>query len=217
MGVEGTDGCPPGLTPPYLALAEPWSSVRTVYRMDTNGPNPREAGSHLARPNPTRVNQIRAQAVRRPSRGRTSTVGKIASASLATMTCIGLAGVLAVRAAQDSTAAEATAGSASSADAAQGIAPTTSTGLTQEQLDAYAQQLDDQAQALADYRAQLIDVATQLQAVADSQGVQVRSSGGAARSASGQGTTANGPTKPAKPRPAAQPPVAPAQGQSQGS
>ncbi|MFM7145645.1 MAG: hypothetical protein ACKOW5_04840, partial [Actinomycetales bacterium] len=62
------------------------------------------------RPNPTRVEDIRARSVRRPSRGRTSTVGKIASASLATMTCVGLAGVLAVRAAEASTAAESAAG-----------------------------------------------------------------------------------------------------------
>lgn len=158
------------------------------------------------RPNPVRVTQIRSQAVRRPARGRTSTVGKIASASLATMTCVGLAGVLAVRAAEDSAAAEAT--------ATQDAQAATSTGLSQADLDAYAQQLDAQAQQLADYREQLVQAAAELQAYADSQGIQVTSSGGAA--GSNRGSTATTTPKP-KPRPAAQPPKSPAQGKSQGS
>jgi len=158
------------------------------------------------RPNPARVTQIRSQAVRRPSRGRTSTAGKIASASLATMTSVGLAGVLAVRAAQDSVAAEST--------AVQDSQAATSTGLTQAELDAYAQQLDAEAQRLADYRDQLVQVAADLQSYADSQGVKVTSSGGSTSSNRGSaGTT----TRKPKPRPAAQPPQSTAQGQSQGS
>lgn len=160
------------------------------------------------RPNPARVTHIRSQAVRRPARGRTSTAGKIASASLATVTCVGLAGVLAVRAAQDSAAAEST--------AVQDVQAATSTGLTQADLDAYAQQLDAEAQRLADYREQLVQVAAELQAYADGQGVKVTSSSGSTASNRGSAGTTTRKPKP-KPRPAAQPPKSPAQGQSQGS
>lgn len=103
--------------------------------------------------------------VRRPA--RTSTGTKIVSASLATMTCVGLAGVLAVRTADESAAA-----SNSTPDTAQqAAAPTSSSGMSQADLDAYAAQLDQERQQLADYRAQLVDVAAQLQAAAQSQGV----------------------------------------------
>ena len=171
--------------------------------MRSNAQNHEHPQSPHARPNPIRVDQIRSQVVRRPARGRTSTVGKIASASLATMTCIGLAGVLAVRAAEESAAAPTAADSSTSSSDTQG---TSSTGLTQDQLDAYARQLDDEAKRLSDYRQQLIQVAGELQAAAQNQGLSVRSSTDVGQS-----------TRQVKPQPAAQPPASPAQGQTQGS
>ena len=101
---------------------------------------------------------------RRTSRRTNSTASKIVSAGLATATCVGLVGVIGIRTAQDSAAADS--GSASEAAAAVVAAPTTTDGYTQADLDAYAAQLDAEAQRLADYRAQLIDAAMTLQASA---------------------------------------------------
>ena len=98
---------------------------------------------------------------RRTSRRTNSTASKIVSAGLATATCVGLVGVIGIRTAQDSAAADS--GSASEAAAAVVAAPTTTDGYTQADLDAYAAQLDAEAQRLADYRAQLIDAASTLQ------------------------------------------------------
>jgi hypothetical protein len=123
------------------------------------------------------------------------------------MTCIGLAGVLGVRAAEDSTAADSGSQPTGESVTAGGTQATTSAGLSQAELQAYAQQLDDEAQRLADYRQQLIQVAAELQAVAEGQGLQVRSTGG----------NASTPVRKPKPRPANQPPVSQPQGQSQGS
>ena len=101
---------------------------------------------------------------RRPRRRTNSTASKIVSAGLATATCVGLVGVIGIRTAQESAAAD----SGSAADTAAPIAaePTTTDGYTQADLDAYAAQLDAEAQRLADYRAQLIDAAMTLQASA---------------------------------------------------
>jgi hypothetical protein len=98
---------------------------------------------------------------RRTSRRTNSTASKIVSAGLATATCVGLVGVIGIRTAQDSAAADS--GSASEATAPIAAAPTTTDGYTQADLDAYAAQLDAEAQRLADYRAQLIDAASTLQ------------------------------------------------------
>lgn len=194
---------------------------------------------HGNRPHPIRVHHQRANAVRRPK--GSSAAGKIASASLATVTCIGLAGVLAVRAAEDSAAAVGTSTDTGSS-AQQATEPTTSTGLTQADLDAYAQQLDDEAQRLADYRAQLIDVANRLQQVADGQASGSTSGGrkqqapakpstsapSTSQSSGGQvaqpaqpeapAAPAAPPAKPApQPAPRPQQPQQPAQGTTQGS
>lgn len=101
---------------------------------------------------------------RRTSRRTNSTASKIVSAGLATATCVGLVGVIGIRTAQDSAAADS--GSTSEAAAPIAAAPTTTDGYTQADLDAYAAQLDAEAQRLADYRAQLIDAAMTLQASA---------------------------------------------------
>lgn len=98
---------------------------------------------------------------RRTSRRTNSTASKIVSAGLATATCVGLVGVIGIRTAQDSAAADS--GSASEAAAAIAAAPTTTDGYTQADLDAYAAQLDAEAQRLADYRDQLINAAATLQ------------------------------------------------------
>ena len=95
---------------------------------------------------------------RRPGR-RPTTADKIVSAGLAATTCVGLVGVIAVRSQQDAAIAATKAPSPA----------TSSTGLTQADLDAYAASLAQQQQALNDYRDQLASVATQMQAIADAQ------------------------------------------------
>ena len=92
---------------------------------------------------------------RRPSRRTNSTASKIVSAGLATATCVGLVGVIGVRTAQDSAAADSS--SATEAQASAVAAPTSTDGYTQAELDAYAAQLAAEAQRLTDYRAQLAE------------------------------------------------------------
>ena len=103
---------------------------------------------------------------RRPSRRTNSTASKIVSAGLATATCVGLVGVIGVRTAQDSAAADSS--SATEAQASAVAAPTSTDGYTQAELDAYAAQLAAEAQRLTDYRAQLADAALTLQVSAGS-------------------------------------------------
>ncbi len=98
---------------------------------------------------------------RRPSRRTNSTASKIVSAGLATATCVGLVGVIGVRTAQDSAAADSS--SATEAQASAVAAPTSTDGYTQAELDAYAAQLAAEAQRLTDYRAQLAEAALTLQ------------------------------------------------------
>lgn len=100
---------------------------------------------------------------RRPNRRLDSTPQRIISLGLATATAVGLVGVLAVRTAQDTVAAEQgsgdvdTAGQEASSGA--GSEPTSSTGLTRAELDAYALQLEEERLRLEDYRSQLVQVA----------------------------------------------------------
>ena len=108
--------------------------------------------------------RTQTNAGRRTSRRTNSTASKIVSAGLATATCVGLVGVIGIRTAQDSAAADSTSGGEAAAPVA--AAPTTTDGFTQAELDAYSAQLDAEAQRLADYRAQLIDAAMSLQASA---------------------------------------------------
>ena len=98
---------------------------------------------------------------RRPSRRTNSTASKIVSAGLATATCVGLVGVIGVRTAQDSAAADSS--SATEAQASAVAALTSTDGYTQAELDAYAAQLAAEAQRLTDYRAQLAEAALTLQ------------------------------------------------------
>ena len=146
---------------------------------------------------------------RRHYRRTNSTASKIVSAGLATATCVGLVGVIGVRTAQDSAAADSSSAADSSA-AAQvqdpaALAPTTSDGYTQADLDAYAAQLDAEAQRLADYRSQLVDAALALQQSAGGPArVTVRKP--AAVPSKSQGSNASASKAKAKvSRPAAQP------------
>ena len=113
---------------------------------------------------------MRTNAIRRPSRRTNSTASKIVSAGLATATCIGLVGVIGVRTAQESAAAAADAATQTVDNSDVTLASATTTdGLSQAELDAYAAQLDAEAQRLADYRTQLVDAALQLQQAAGGQ------------------------------------------------
>lgn len=78
---------------------------------------------------------------------------RMLAVGLASTACIGLVGVIGVRAAQSDET------DAAPVDSAQ---PVSSQGLTQADLDAYAAQLADQAAQLKDYRQQLKSVARQL-------------------------------------------------------
>ena len=106
--------------------------------------------------------RTKTNASRRTSRRTNSTASKIVSAGLATATCVGLVGVVGIRTAQDSAAAELSSATESQASAV--ALPTSTDGHTQADLDAYAAQLEAEAQRLADYRAQLVDAALKLQA-----------------------------------------------------
>jgi hypothetical protein len=102
--------------------------------------------------------------IRRPNHRHNSTTAKIVSASLATATCIGVVGVLGVRAAEEASASDLAASSQN--DNAQTTAPTVATsssGMTQADLDAYAAQLEQERQKLVGYRAKLVEAATQIQ------------------------------------------------------
>ena len=105
--------------------------------------------------------RTKTNASRRTSRRTNSTASKIVSAGLATATCVGLVGVVGIRTAQDSAAAELSSATESQASAV--ALPTSTDGHTQADLDAYAAQLEAEAQRLADYRAQLVDAALILQ------------------------------------------------------
>lgn len=106
------------------------------------------------------ITTMTSSSVRRPSRRGHSTTDKVVSAGLAAAACAGLVGVIAVRTSQEAQAADAQA-STEVADATLAAA-TTSTGLTQEQLDQYAAQLEAERQRLLDYRDQLAVVAASL-------------------------------------------------------
>lgn len=113
--------------------------------------------------------------VRRPSRRGHSTTDKVVSAGLAAAACAGLVGVIALRTTQDAQAA-------SSQDATEVadatlVAATTSTGLTQEQLDQYAAQLEAERLKLIDYRDQLALAAASLNGAAQQAAVPSAKSG----------------------------------------
>lgn len=90
----------------------------------------------------------------------TSASQKILALGLASATCVGLVGMIAVRSAQDASAQEAT--SQDTTNQIDLAAATTSTGVTQTQLDQYAAQLANERARLEAYRQQLVTAANQL-------------------------------------------------------
>ena len=90
----------------------------------------------------------------------TSASQKILALGLASATCVGLVGMIAVRSAQDASAQEAT--SQDGANQVDLAAATTSNGVTQTQLDQYAAQLATERARLEAYRQQLVTAANQL-------------------------------------------------------
>ncbi len=93
------------------------------------------------------------ETTRKPSKSRTGE--RILAVGLASTACIGLVGVVGVRAAQSGES------ETESADVTQQVS---SQGLTQADLDAYAAQLAEQAAQLKAYRKELKKVAKQLNA-----------------------------------------------------
>jgi len=128
---------------------------------------------------------------------RRSTADKIISAGLATAACAGLVGVIGVRTMEQSAAAQGT-----STDAATAVTsePTTSTGLTQADLDAYAAQLAAQSAELDAYRAKLVKSANKLNAALAAASTGTSTAAPAAKKPTAP-TTVTAPKPVAKPAP----------------
>lgn len=150
----------------------------------------------------------------RPPLRRSSTPERILSAGLATATCIGVVGLLGVRTIEANAASAETGTTVELATSpTDASVATTSTGLTEAQLDAYAADLAREKERLDAYRAKLVKTAKKLQRQADRQAAAAET--GARSVAPAPANTATAPrpaAKPpaaAKPRPAAKPePVA---------
>lgn len=143
---------------------------------------------------------------------RSSTPQRILSAGLATATCMGVVGLLGARTIEANTASAEQPDVAPPAEApvvpvassAQGVV-TSSAGMKQADLDAYAAQLASEKERLDAYRAKLVKTAKKLNRQAAAQGVPV-TSGTAASSgswsapqAAARPTTGTAKPKPAKP------------------
>ncbi|MCX6432157.1 MAG: hypothetical protein NTX29_05035 [Actinobacteria bacterium] len=155
---------------------------------------------------------------RRAPLRRSSTPERVLSAGLATATCVGIVGLVGARTIEANTTSAESQQASASAVVAQPVAPvqqvavepTTTSGLTEADLDAYAIQLAAEKDRLDAYRAKLIKTATKLQRLAAQQSQQAaapaRSSSTNSSSASTQ--TSKPAKKPAKQQvaqPAAQP------------
>lgn len=172
---------------------------------------------------------------------RSSTPERIISAGLATATCVGVVGLLGARTieANASSASEPSTEQVESGQATDTAAPvlaaepTTSTGLTQADLDAYAAELAKEKDRLDAYRAKLVKTAKKLKRQIATQNAAAAvpaqpsysgssSSSGSSGSSSGSNSGSSGskpaakpqaqaqPAPAAKPAPAAQPAPAPA-------
>ena len=115
--------------------------------------------------------------IRRPSRSGHSTTDKVVSASLAVAACAGLVGVIAVRTSQEAQASDAQA--TTEVTDATLVAATTSSGLTQAQLDEYAAQLEAERLKLIDYRDQLALAAAAINGAAQQAALPSAKSGAA--------------------------------------
>ena len=164
---------------------------------------------------------------------RTGTPEKILTAGLATATCVGLVGMLGVRMVEASAAATDPVDLAVASQPQSAARPvteaTSSGGLTEAQLDAYAAALAQEKERLDAYRAKLVKTATKLRKQARAQaGAPARqwapASGARPAAPAGSAATAQPAPRPvAKPKPAPAPQAAPApkpatpQSTSQGS
>ena len=124
------------------------------------------------------ITTMTKSSIRRPSRRGHSTTDKVVSAGLAVAACAGLIGVIAVRTGQDAQAADAQA-STEVTDSTL-VAATTSTGLTQAQLDDYAAQLEAERIKLIDYRDRLALAAASLNGTGSLQAALPSAKSGAA-------------------------------------
>lgn len=117
-------------------------------------------------------NSTPATSPHRKSR-RNSRADKIWSTGLAATTCIGIVGVIGVRSVE-ANAADAAASQSVTTDIAlvSSNVPTTSTGLTQADLEAYAAALAAESAKLDSYRAALVDAANALRAASGQPAVQ---------------------------------------------
>ena len=144
---------------------------------------------------------------RRPPLQRTSASGRILSAGLATATCIGVVGLLGARtidanAESNSEQADSVAqadASVVSEDAASWQEPTTSSGLTEADLDAYAAALAKEKQRLDDYRAKLRKTAKKL----TRQAARLQAAANASSTSQSVGATSSSTTSGQSARPAA--------------
>ena len=107
------------------------------------------------------TDESRQRTERRPRRGR-STTDRVVSSSLAVASCAGIVGLLGLRTAQDANSTQV------APDPASTVAPLSSAGLSQQQLDVYAAALEAERQQLVAYRDQLQVVAVQLTAARNS-------------------------------------------------
>lgn len=128
---------------------------------------------------------------------RSSTPEKILSAGLATATCVGLVAVIGARTVAAQAADDSKKVSAQAEVAPAAEEPTTSSGLSQGDLDAYAAQLEAERVRLDTYRAKLIKAGKQLQRQAARQGSAATTN----NSAAANSTTSTAPRPAAKPIP----------------
>jgi hypothetical protein len=139
-------------------------------------------------------------------RSRQGAADKIWAVGLAGVTCVGLVGTMGVRVAQDAVASTNAAEVVSTETGmdATSVAVSTSSGLTEQQLDEYARALEAERLRLEAYHAELLDAAAKLQ---DS----VSASSPSQNVVPARASSTKNKSKPAaKPKPAAQPVPKPA-------
>lgn len=166
-------------------------------------------------------------------RSRGGSADKIWAAGLAGVTCVGLVGTIGVRFAQEAAAnpgaAESVTVSPEDPTNVDAVSVSTSTGLTEQQLDMYARALEEERVRLEAYHAELLDTAAALQQAVDA---LAGSQSAVPARASAQLSQSKSTTKPKKgkqakkvaapaakpvPKPAAAPQVVKPQAQTRGS
>ena len=147
-------------------------------------------------------------------RARQGGADKVWAVGLAGATCLGLVGAVGVRTAQEAAAepVQSEEQMALSTGAAPQAIAVASSGLTEGQLDQYAQALENERLRLEAYHAELLDAAARLQEAADAQAaVQGASSAGTSTVSGGSGAQSQQPsTEPSRAKEAAKPASKPA-------